>query len=140
MIDVQVITRNKYNYYHNTSTDLPISNMGLDKLVQEIVLHLKRTPNRDVFDPAIGSSLRQALPLAYGSQTKNQVFATIASSISKIKSDILSSQSNVNLDPREKLQDIELMEATFDPNQTAWFISIRVTNQRNDAVEVITLL
>lgn len=140
MKDIQVVTPNAYNYLHSTSTDLSIPVTGLNKLVQEIVLHLKRTPNRDLSDPDIGAALRSSLPLSTGRKTEKQVYASIVSSIMKVKEDIKDSQQNQNLKPTEKLENIEVLEATFSPTQTAWFINLKVTAQSKDETEFITLI
>ena len=140
MKDIQVLTPNKYNYLHSTSTNLSITVRGLQKLIQEVTLYLKRSPNRDIFEPDIGVGLRKSLPMTHSVKTKDQVFTTVASSINQMETDIRESQQNSNLDPTEKLDQVLLDEITFDEADMTWYITLRVYNQAgNSDITIIVI-
>jgi len=133
MKDIQVLTPNKYNYLHSTSTNLSISVKGIQKLIQEVTLYLKRSPNRDIFEPDIGVGLRKSLPIAHNNKTRDQVFTSVASSINQMESDIRESQQNSNLDDTEKLDSAVLEEMTFDQSDMTWYLTIRIYNQAGNS-------
>jgi len=138
--DIQVLTPNKYNYLHSTSTNLSVATKGLKKLVQEVVMQLKRTPNRDMFRPDLGVGLKRSLPLVHGAKTEQQVFTSLASSINKLQSDIQESQKDMNLDKTEKLKDIDLVEANFSHDSSTWMIKLRVESMsRDEDVTIVSL-
>jgi len=133
MKDIQVLTANKYNYLHSTSTNLSITSRGINKLIQEVTLYLKRTPGRDIFSPDIGVGLRRSLPMTHSEKTKEQVLTTVASSINKMESDIIESQMGSNLDKTEMLDEVVLEEITFDEADMTWYVTLRVYNKAGNS-------
>lgn len=140
MKDIQVVTPNEYNYLHSTSTNLSVMTDKIQKLVQEVTMAIKRTPGRDLFSPDIGAGIRRVLPIAQGVDTNQEASMIVVSTISKVEEDIKASQANTNLDAAEQLQSLEVLSAEFDIQQTAWFISIRLTSKSNEQIETIILL
>lgn len=140
MKDIQVLTPNRYNYLHATSTNLSVKTKGINKLVQEVTMQLKRTPNRDLFRPDLGVGLKRSLPLVHGKKTQQQVFTSLAASINKLESDIIDSQKETGLDDTEKLREIDLVEANFSEDSATWLIEIRVKAvSKEEAITIVSL-
>jgi len=136
MKDIKVVIPNQYNYAISTSTNVPLAAEGLDNLIQIIVKAIKTTPGRDIFSADYGMGLKYLLPSVAATVSEEGAKMQVGKGLMTILGQIKDEQNTVNLDPEEKLENLELVDVTFDTAQALWEVTIKVTSAVGSAVVV----
>lgn len=134
--DVRVVIPNRYNYAISTSTNLPRPAKGLDSLVQLVVKAIKTTPGRDLFAPANGMGLKGLLPPVPAQIEDQAARSEVAKGLLKISEEIKAGQADPNLKAEEKLESLELLDVTFDPQQGLWDIRVQVVSAAGSTADL----
>jgi len=135
--DIQVLTPNEHNYLHRTSTNVSVVVTGIQKLIQEVTMGIIKYADRGLFHTDYGVGIDKKLPSTFHSTTEQRAISDVTAGINKLKSDIMTSQTGQGLDQDEMLRDLRLLDLAFDIAQSAWFVTVSVSNMAGEEQESI---
>mgnify|MGYP000547893606 CR=1 FL=1 len=122
MFDIQVTIISED--YIRLALDNPSAALtGIAKLTQMVVMNLLTTPGLDPQDPSWGSGLASTMPKYFSDDALGEAEAAAAVALAKCKNDIISTQANVQLDPEERLDTLDLIEVTYNQDLLGWEVS-----------------
>jgi phage baseplate assembly protein W len=136
MNDIKTVVPNIYNYAISTSTDTPLVASGVDSLVQIISKAIKTTPGRDIFNPTYGMGIKELLPSSSARIEEQRAKSQVGKGLMKIEEEIKTNQESLSLTASQKLEKLELVDLIFDPQNSLWDVTIRVTSSTGTTIVV----
>lgn len=103
--------------------------VGVDKLVQIVILHLLEDPGQAILDPESGGGLLNLIGSNFSLADPQEIFTEVQLRISKTEAEIANSQIGLDLDPEEKLKSLKLIDIREGTQTDEIFILIRVINE-----------
>jgi len=98
---------------------------GINKLAQQIAIHLVTTPGTDLSFPSEGGGVGSIIGANYGEPS--EIFADIQVAVSNTNKQFKEMQRNYTLDADEKLQELTLIDVSYDEVNDQYEAEIQIT-------------
>lgn len=110
--------------------------VGINKLVQIVVIAILKNGGQAVIDPDQGSGLRAMIgQFNYTEPTAIQV--EVLKRIQLIEKQIIANQANFTLPSSEKLVSLKILQVATDPATGATAVKIKVNNQAGQSTTLV---
>jgi hypothetical protein len=119
-----------------TLSERPRSFTGIHKLAQMVSKILLTRAGSDSYSPSMGGGIREMAGNPVGESDVRSAQRDLSIMLSVIEDQIARSQRNLDLEPDERLLQLDLISADFDFAQTRWKIRIRLTASSGDSVAI----
>lgn len=104
---------------------------GIRAVIQLVTKTLLTDPGTDMLYPAAGAGLQIVLRKSVSQSTLQARQAEIALAVARCESQIIASQSGLNLPPGERLRriDVRPQATTFDPATRTWRVALKINTE-----------
>ena len=126
-------TRTEVSQIKFEFTNNPKRLVGLQKLVQNFLLYLLRTPGSDAWYQNTGGGVLKLIGAYYSKNNAGGVTAAFTTAVSRTRTQLVSLQAaNPRLTDTEKLAAANVLSASFDTQQTALVARVELINQAGE--------
>ena len=110
--------------------------VGLNKLVQIVVIAILKNGGQAVIDPEQGSGLRAMIGY-FNYTTPTEIQVEVLKRVKLIEKQIISNQNGFDLAASEKLVSLKVMQVATDPATGATAVKLKVNNQAGQSTTLV---
>ena len=110
---------------------------GLAKLTQLVILSLMNTPGKDILDPEEGGGLQELIGFGYDGTDLTEIVTEVTRRIRKIENEISNNQIGLEIDPEERLNEIQIMGVGPGEALDEVDVRLRIVNELGQQSDVV---
>jgi hypothetical protein len=110
---------------------------GLQKLVQMVILGLLNTPGKDILDPEEGGGIPELVGFGFDVSDLTEVVTEVTRRVRKVETEIINNQIGLEIDPTERLEEIQILRIGAGEALDEVDVRIRVENELGQQIDVV---
>lgn len=110
---------------------------GLKKLLQTVILGLLNTPGKDILDPETGGGIPEIVGYGFDVTDLTEIVTEVTRRVRKIETEIINDQIGLEIEPSERLQEIQIISIAPGEALDEIDIKIRVENELGQQIDVV---
>ena len=111
--------------------------IGVQKLLQLVILSLLNTPGKDIIEPERGGGLPDMIAGNFDASDLTEIVAELTQKIRKTEAEVISSQAGLTVPASERLKEINIVSINQGDSVDQILITIRVTNELGQHPEAV---